>query len=89
MKIQKYQAWIEFALMLIVSAGIYLPFISQFGYYNDDWYSMYAARVAGPQIFHEIYGLDRPGRRRHARHAPLPRPWRMIFSFPIQCISKR
>jgi len=59
---QKYQAWIEFALMLFVSAVIYLPFISQFGYYNDDWYSMYAARVAGSQVFHEIYGLDRPGR---------------------------
>lgn len=59
---RNYHGWIEIALMLAVSAAIYLPFIAQFGYYNDDWYSMYAARVAGPQVFHEIYGLDRPGR---------------------------
>ena len=62
MQKRNYQAWIEAALMLIVSAAIYLPFIDQFGYYNDDWYSMYAARIAGSQVFHEIYGLDRPGR---------------------------
>ena len=57
-----YQAWIEIILMVIVSGAIYLPFITQFGYYNDDWYSMYAARVGGSQVFHEIYNLDRPGR---------------------------
>ncbi len=62
MRKRNYQAWVEIALMLIVSAAIYLPFVAQFGYYNDDWYSMYAARVAGTQVFHEIYGLDRPGR---------------------------
>ena len=38
--------------MLVVSGIIYLPFIAQFGYYNDDWYSMYAARVAGTNAFH-------------------------------------
>lgn len=48
--------------MLVVSAAIYLPFISHFGYYNDDWYSMYAARVNGTEVFHEMYGIDRPGR---------------------------
>jgi len=56
------QIWIELALMLVVSAAIYLPFIAEFGYYNDDWYSMYAARVGGTQTFHEMYGIDRPGR---------------------------
>jgi hypothetical protein len=53
---------IELALMLVVSGLIYLPFITQFGYYNDDWYSMYAARVAGTNAFHEMYSIDRPGR---------------------------
>jgi hypothetical protein len=62
MRNRGYQAWLEFALMVIVSGAIYLPFITQFGYYNDDWYSMYAARVGGSQVFHEIYSLDRPGR---------------------------
>lgn len=50
-------------LFFVLIGGIlYLPFIDQFGYYNDDWYSMYAARVAGPEIFHEVYAIDRPGR---------------------------
>lgn len=47
---------------LLVGGILYLPFIDQFGYYNDDWYSMYAARVAGPEVFHEVYAIDRPGR---------------------------
>jgi len=62
MRNRNYQIWIELILMLVVSAAIYLPFIAQFGYYNDDWYSMYAARVGGTQAFHEMYGIDRPGR---------------------------
>lgn len=53
---------VELVLMLVVSGLIYLPFITQFGYYNDDWYSMYAARVAGPNAFHQMYSIDRPGR---------------------------
>lgn len=52
----------EILLMLVLSGLIYLPFINQFGYYNDDWYSMYAARVAGTNAFHEMYSIDRPGR---------------------------
>ncbi len=59
---QRRRFWIELILMVVVSGVIYLPFISQFGYYNDDWYSMYAARVGGTQTFHEMYGIDRPGR---------------------------
>ncbi|MGH2582560.1 MAG: hypothetical protein ACRDFQ_06655 [Anaerolineales bacterium] len=54
--------WIELLLMLIISGAMYLLFINRFGYYNDDWYSMYAARVEGSQIFHQMYGIDRPGR---------------------------
>lgn len=54
--------WVELLLMLVVSGLVYLPLITQFGYYNDDWYSMYAARVAGPDAFHEMYSIDRPGR---------------------------
>ena len=62
MRIPKLIVWIEFVLMLVISAAIYLPFISKFGYYNDDWYSMYAARVNGTEVFHEMYSIDRPGR---------------------------
>lgn len=59
---QKRRFWVELILMVVVAGVMYLPFISQFGYYNDDWYSMYAARVGGTQTFHEMYGIDRPGR---------------------------
>ena len=49
-------------LLAAVSALVYLPFIGQFGYYQDDWYSMYAARVRGAQAFVGIFSIDRPGR---------------------------
>ena len=62
MRTPKWHVWIECFLMLVISAAIYLPLISQFGYYNDDWYSMYAARVSGTEVFHQMYGIDRPGR---------------------------
>jgi len=62
MRNRNFQPWIELILMLVISGLIYLPFITQFGYYNDDWYSMYAARVGGTETFHEMYGIDRPGR---------------------------
>lgn len=59
---RRHRFWVELILMVAVAGVVYLPFISQFGYYNDDWYSMYAARVGGTQTFHEMYGIDRPGR---------------------------
>jgi len=62
MRNRNFQLWVELILLLIVSGLIYLPFITQFGYYNDDWYSMYSARVGGTQTFHEMYSIDRPGR---------------------------
>ena len=62
MRSRHLQFIMELALMLVVSGLIYLPFITQFGYYNDDWYSMYAVRVAGTNAFHEMYSIDRPGR---------------------------
>ena len=62
MQKRNFQFVVELILMLIVSTVVYLPFVAEFGYYNDDWYSMYAARVGGTQTFHEMYGIDRPGR---------------------------
>ncbi len=59
---RKRQGFIEVGLFFVVAAVLYLPFARQFGYYNDDWYSMYSARVAGAEIFKTIYGFDRPAR---------------------------
>ncbi len=49
-------------VLLIASAAAYLPLVGKIGYSNDDWYLMYDAHVAGPQIFHAVYSIDRPAR---------------------------
>ncbi len=48
------------SLLSLVSAAVYLPFISRFGYFNDDWYLMYAAGTRGPLVFWDIFSIDRP-----------------------------
>jgi hypothetical protein len=46
---------------LAIAAGLlYLPVITRLGYFNDDWYLMYAARAEGPAVFTEIFSVDRP-----------------------------
>ncbi len=49
------------ALLALVSGLAYLPFVSQFGYFNDDWYLMYAAGARGVSVFRDIFSIDRPG----------------------------
>jgi hypothetical protein len=49
------------AVLLFIIAGLlYLPFISKFGYFYDDWYLMYSAGTKGPLIFNTIFSVDRP-----------------------------
>jgi len=48
------------ALLFVVAGFVYLPFISRFGYFNDDWYLMYAAGAKGPMVFTTIFAVDRP-----------------------------
>jgi len=51
-----------FALLALVSGLAYLPFVAGFGYFNDDWYLMYAAGARGVSVFADIFSIDRPGR---------------------------
>ncbi len=60
--LRKSRRIIEVVLFFIVAAMLYLPFAKELGYYNDDWYTMYSARVAGTGIFSAIYTLERPAR---------------------------
>src|SRR5258708_29862091 len=53
---------IALIILIAVSALSYLPLISKFGYYNDDWYEIYSANVRGPMVFQDIYSIDRPVR---------------------------
>ncbi len=54
--------FLSIALLVLISAASYLPFIGRFGYLADDWYEMYAAGTHGSQVFHTIFAIDRPGR---------------------------
>lgn len=46
----------------IPSALAYLVLAPQFGFYTDDWYSIYGAVTKGPGIFWQIFSFDRPAR---------------------------
>ena len=48
------------ALLVLISGLAYLPFVGQFGYFNDDWYLMYAAGAKGAFVFKDIFSVDRP-----------------------------
>jgi hypothetical protein len=56
----RYEDGILLALLLVMSALVYLPRLHQIGYLNDDWYLMYSAHAYGPQVFADIYSIDRP-----------------------------
>ncbi len=58
----RYRIVISLLCLLAASAVIYLPRIDQIGYLNDDWYLMYSAHAYGPQVFADIYSIDRPAR---------------------------
>ena len=49
-------------LLAVVAGLVYLPFVGQFGFFNDDWYLMYAAGAKGALVFRDIFSIDRPGR---------------------------
>ncbi len=54
------EAFLECVLITFISGLAYLLFVSQFGYFNDDWYLMYAAGAQGPSVFWDIFAIDRP-----------------------------
>jgi len=49
-------------LLLALAALAYIPNLGGFGFYKDDWYLMYAARVQGSDFFTVIFAGDRPAR---------------------------
>lgn len=59
----RYATLLGIVTFFVVAALLYLPFATQVGYHDDDWFSMYAAKVAGPQIFRQFYVIEsRPAR---------------------------
>lgn len=49
-------------LLILVTGITYLIFIPCMGYFNDDWYLMYAAGARGAGVFKNIFIIDRPMR---------------------------
>ncbi|PWH12388.1 MAG: hypothetical protein DDG60_13435 [Anaerolineae bacterium] len=60
--IEKTPSFAVFLLLLLLAGLTYLPHVGHFGFYKDDWYLMYAARVRGPEFFSVIFAGDRPAR---------------------------
>jgi len=58
----KNKSILSISLLVIVSAITYLPLVSSFGYYYDDWYLMHSAGANGPSVFWDIFSVDRPYR---------------------------
>src|SRR6185436_6486502 len=58
----KNKSILSIILLVIVSAIAYLPLVSKFGYYYDDWYLMHSAGAQGPSVFWDIFSVDRPYR---------------------------
>ncbi|MBA3074290.1 MAG: hypothetical protein FP831_11875 [Anaerolineae bacterium] len=55
---QKY--WKALFLLFFVSALAYLPNITKFTLYKDDWYYIVDGFFGGPKIFREMFYIDRP-----------------------------
>lgn len=51
-----------FFLLLIPSAIAYLLFAQRLGFYNDDWYLIYAGHSQGINKFIDVFASDRPAR---------------------------
>lgn len=50
------------AVLVLVAAISYLPLAHQLGFYNDDWYLLYAGQVRGAAGMMDIFAIDRPAR---------------------------
>lgn len=48
--------------LALISAVVYLPYASTLKYYLDEWYFIYDGVVAGPNVFHAMFSIDRPAR---------------------------
>jgi hypothetical protein len=57
-----YVRLIEIAVIVVVSALVYLPNLSRATIYRDDWYYTMDRLIGGPGVFQEMFQIDRPAR---------------------------
>lgn len=53
---------LDIIFLFIVPAFVFLPYVNRLTYYLDDWYYVYNSVVAGSNIFHPMFNVDRPAR---------------------------
>jgi hypothetical protein len=51
---------LPFALIVVVSALVFLPFAGKLGFYRDDWYMLWSANVRGADSIIDLFSIDRP-----------------------------
>lgn len=51
-----------FLTLVLFALLAYIPNITEFGYFRDDWYMMYSANAMGTSVFSDIFAIDRPAR---------------------------
>jgi len=49
-----------YVLLVAVAAICYMSIAHLLGYYNDDWYLIYAGVSQGAEKFHDVFAIDRP-----------------------------
>jgi hypothetical protein len=52
----------EIAVLILVSALVYLPNVGKLTLYKDEWYFIHDASIAGPSVFINMFAIDRPAR---------------------------
>ena len=52
----------EIAVLILVSALVYLPNVGKLTLYKDEWYFIHDASIAGPGVFINMFAIDRPAR---------------------------
>jgi hypothetical protein len=58
----KRSPYFEALFLTLISGLVYLPYIPRLTYLLDEWYFIYDGVVAGPDIFHAMFSIDRPAR---------------------------
>jgi len=83
----------ELLFLTLISGLVYLPYITSLTYLLDEWYFIYDGVVAGPNIFHPMFSIDRPARGYFfdiyfSLFGPVPFPyhlgaylWRLVAGF--------
>ncbi|MFV2043935.1 MAG: hypothetical protein ACC700_11965 [Anaerolineales bacterium] len=83
-----YEWLISPSLVAIMAAIAYLPWVSQLGFYRDDWYQLWAGYIYGPESIATLFSVDRPFTGllyslAYRLLGPSPLPWQ-LYSFALR-----